>query len=245
MHATDRSGRTPRLVALLACLLIGIRFAASIVCSTCFHRLGAGERRGPSISIAGGIVIAVPPWAELRPACGFVWACSVNEDESAFVLPEIPRLPVVVSIFVPLVFLLISYRSLIPDYGQWPRSSPQRLLAQYLTPSQRNTSRHRLSPGPCLCRGAHILRYERARSARRLSPFPRRPGRGFESRSAGAMSACYCRMPAGVNREESLVMKSVESVQEVHRPCRSLGPVGRIAAACAMHDDIHGLYRAA
>lgn len=39
---------------------------------------------------------------------------------------------------------------------------------------------------------------------------------------------------AGVNREESLVMKSVESVQEVRRPCRSLWPVGRIAAACAI-----------
>ena len=29
-------------------------------------------------------------------------------------------------------------------------------------------------------------------------------------------------------------MKSVESVQEVRRPCRSLGPVGRMAAACAI-----------
>ena len=29
-------------------------------------------------------------------------------------------------------------------------------------------------------------------------------------------------------------MKSVESVQEVRRPCRSLWPVGRIAAACAI-----------
>ena len=49
-----------------------------------------------------------------RASLWIVWACSVNEDESAFVLPEIPRLPVLVSFFVPLLFLWVRYRSLIP-----------------------------------------------------------------------------------------------------------------------------------
>ena len=112
MHATDRSGRTPRLVALLACLLIGIRFAAGIVCSTCFTDWEQAKTRafylhsGWDRSQCHHGLVPASPW--------ILWACSVNEDESAFVLPAIPRLPVVVSVFVPLVFLLISYRSLIP-----------------------------------------------------------------------------------------------------------------------------------
>ena len=111
-QAADRSGRTPRRVALLACRVIVIRLAASIVCSTCFTDWEQAKTR--AFYLHSG-------WDRdrchhgLAPASlWIVWACSVNEDESAFVLPEIPRLPVVVSIFVPLVFLLISYRSLIP-----------------------------------------------------------------------------------------------------------------------------------
>ena len=120
MHASERSGRIHRLVALLACLLIGIRFAAGIVCSTCFTDWEQAKTR--AFYLHSG-------WDRdrchhgLAPASlWIVWACSVNEDESAFVLPEIPRLPVVVSFFVPLVLLLVSYRNftLIAANGRGP-----------------------------------------------------------------------------------------------------------------------------
>jgi len=112
MHATDRSGRTPRLVALLACLLIAIRVAAGIVCSTCFSDWEPAKTRafylhsGWDRDRCHHGLAPVSPW--------IIWACSVNEDDPAFVLPEIPHLPVLVSFFVPLVLVWLSYRSLAP-----------------------------------------------------------------------------------------------------------------------------------
>jgi hypothetical protein len=46
----------------------------------------------------------------------------VTQDETAFILPDIPRLPLVVSEFVPLVLLLLSYRTLfqIVAHGRGP-----------------------------------------------------------------------------------------------------------------------------
>lgn len=120
MDASRRSGQASHLVALLACLLIGIRFAAAIVCSTCFTDWEQAQTRAFYLHSGWdrdrchhGLAPA-SPW--------IIWACSVNGDESAFVLPEIPRLPVVVSFFVPLAFLLVSYRSvaLIAANGRGP-----------------------------------------------------------------------------------------------------------------------------
>ena len=50
------------------------------------------------------------------------WACQVNKDEPACVLPEIPRLPVLVSFFVPLILLMWSYpgRPLVAAHGRGP-----------------------------------------------------------------------------------------------------------------------------
>lgn len=120
MHAIDRSGRTSRLVALIACLLIGIRFAAGIVCSTCFTDWEQAKTRafylhsGWDRSQCHHGLVPASPW--------ILWACSVNEDESAFVLPEIPRVPVVVSVFVSVVLLFVSYRTLplIAAHGRGP-----------------------------------------------------------------------------------------------------------------------------
>ena len=120
MHDSRRSGQMSRLVAVLACLLIAIRFTAALVCSTCFtdweqtktraFYLHAGwdrDRCHHGLAPAG-------PW--------ITWACSVNQDDSAFLLPEVPQLPVVVSWFIPLVLLLISFRgiSLLTAHGRGP-----------------------------------------------------------------------------------------------------------------------------
>ncbi|MGB2724692.1 MAG: hypothetical protein WBC46_09010, partial [Nitrospira sp.] len=50
------------------------------------------------------------------------WACSVNQDESAFILPDVPLLPVVVSLFLPLLPLSLSFgsRSAIIPHGRGP-----------------------------------------------------------------------------------------------------------------------------
>lgn len=120
MHAGRRSGQVSRLFALIACLLIGIRFAAALVCSTCFTDWEQAKTRAFYLHAS---------WDRdrchhgLAPANSWiVWACSVNEDESAFVLPEVPRLPVIISFFVPLVLLLVSCRSvfLIAAHGRGP-----------------------------------------------------------------------------------------------------------------------------
>lgn len=120
MHSTRQSNRAPLLVCLIACLLAGIRAAAAIVCSTCFLDFEKPPARSFYLHSGGdqnrchhGLASA-NSW--------IVWACSVNEDEAAFVLPEIPRLPVIVSVFVPLVLLLVSYRTLFPiaAHGRGP-----------------------------------------------------------------------------------------------------------------------------
>lgn len=120
MHSTRRSNRAPLLVCLIACLLVGIRAAAAIICSTCFLDFEKSPNR--SFYLHSGEdhkgchhgLVAASGW--------IIWACSVNEDESAFVLPEIPRLPIIVSVFVPLVLLLVSYRTLflIAAHGRGP-----------------------------------------------------------------------------------------------------------------------------
>ena len=120
MHDNRRSGQA---VALLACLLIGIRVAAAMVCSTCFTDWEKAQSR--AFYLHAGVdrdrchhgLAQASPW--------IIWACSVNENESAFVLPDIPRLPVVVSVFVPLVLFLVSYRTipLITAHGRGPPAS--------------------------------------------------------------------------------------------------------------------------
>jgi hypothetical protein len=120
MHDNRRSGQASRLVALLACLLIAIRFAAALVCSTCFTDWEQAKTRAFYLHAGWdrdrchhGLAPA-SPW--------IVWACSVNQDDSAFLLPEVPQLPVVVSWFIPFVLLLVSFRgiSLLTAQGRGP-----------------------------------------------------------------------------------------------------------------------------
>jgi len=109
MFLSRHFGRRSRLGAL-ACLLVSIRLVAGVICSTCIlpeevqqdrvaHLHGVGDRE---------------PCSHGRAQAGPIaqWACTVTQDESAFILPDIPRLPVLVSFLVPLVLLWPSYRSL-------------------------------------------------------------------------------------------------------------------------------------
>lgn len=120
MHDQRRFGQASRLVVLLACLLAGIRLVAGVVCSTCFNEFDQPPVRTFHLHGGGDHHACHHGRAQLTPLVA--WACSVNEDDPAFVLPEIPRMPIAVSVFVPLALLLMSYRtrSLIAAQSRGP-----------------------------------------------------------------------------------------------------------------------------
>lgn len=83
----------------MACLLVGIHVVAEYVCMTCtyptdepsarsFH-LHSGEDRDPCHH------------GRPEPNPLTAWACAVTQDDDAVVLPDIPRLPVISSVFLP------------------------------------------------------------------------------------------------------------------------------------------------
>lgn len=93
------SGRGARLLGVMACLLIGIHLVAGYVCMSCtypteeprvrsFH-LHSGEDRNPCHH------------GRPEPNPLTAWACAVTQDDQAFVLPETPRLPILISVFLP------------------------------------------------------------------------------------------------------------------------------------------------
>lgn len=105
----------------MTCLLVGIRVVAVFLCSTCFHELEQPSERMFYLH-AGDHDACHHGRAQASPLVG--WACGVTQDESAFVLPDIPRLPVLISQFVPWIRLPITYRglSLIAAVGRGPPS---------------------------------------------------------------------------------------------------------------------------
>ena len=115
-----RTGRTPSLFFLLACLLVAIRLAAGFVCYTCFNDFETPTSRSFHLHAGGDLNPCHHGRVEVSPLTN--WACTVTQDESAFILPEIPRLPVMVSFFVPMFFLFVSYgdRLLIAAHGRSP-----------------------------------------------------------------------------------------------------------------------------
>lgn len=120
MHCRPPSGRTSRFLALMACLLVAIRLVAGVVCATCFNDIEQPPVRTFHLHGGGDHEACHHGRAEASPLVG--WACSVNQDDSAFLLPEIPQLPAIVSLSIPLVLLLISFRSvsLIAAQGRGP-----------------------------------------------------------------------------------------------------------------------------
>ncbi|SPP63724.1 hypothetical protein [Nitrospira lenta] len=120
MHVTRLSGRASQAVMLVACLLVCIRLIAGVICSTCILPLELVKSSVAHLHSGGDHEPCGHGRTEAVPLVQ--WACTVTQDETAFVLPEIPRLPVVVSVFVPLVLVLVSYqsRSLIATHGRGP-----------------------------------------------------------------------------------------------------------------------------
>ncbi|MBL8044794.1 MAG: hypothetical protein JNL86_17940 [Nitrospira sp.] len=111
MHGARQTTQGPLLAVSLVSVLIVIRLAAAIVCATCFTELETPATRNFHLHGGGDREPCHRGQVEARPLVN--WACSVNQDDNAFILPEIPRLPVVVVLFVPLVVWFASYRSLL------------------------------------------------------------------------------------------------------------------------------------
>lgn len=115
-----RSSLMPRAAVVVACLLVVIRVVAGFVCHTCFVDFEQPTSRSFHLHAGGDRDPCHHGQAEASPLT--TWACTVTQDETAFILPEVPRLPLVVSAFVLLVLLLMSYRTLfeIAAHGRGP-----------------------------------------------------------------------------------------------------------------------------
>jgi hypothetical protein len=115
-----RFSLAPRAALAVACLLIVIRLVAGFLCHTCFVDFEKPASRSFHLHAGGDQDPCHHGRVEGSPLTN--WACAVTQDETAFILPEIPRLPIVVSEFVPLVVLLLSYRTLfeIVAHGRGP-----------------------------------------------------------------------------------------------------------------------------
>ena len=115
-----RRGRARTSIIVLACLLIGIRLLAGAISEICFFDLEVPPVRTVHIHSAGDHDhchhgrYSVPPL--------LAWACSACKDAGEFTLPDSPHLPILVSFFVPLFLLVLSFgsRPLIAARGRGP-----------------------------------------------------------------------------------------------------------------------------
>lgn len=117
---TSRDGRTTPPAFLLACLLIGIRLLAGTVSETCFFDIEPPATGTFHIHSADDHAHCHHGRFNVTPLVA--WACSACKDVDGYTLPEIPRLPILVSFFVPLVLLVVSFgsQSLIVAHGRGP-----------------------------------------------------------------------------------------------------------------------------
>ncbi len=120
MSLRERARRAPSMLFVVACLLVAIRVVAGFVCHTCFVDFEKPASRSFHLHAGGDRDPCHHGQAEASPLT--TWACTVTQDETAFILPDVPRLPIVVSEFVPLLLLLLSYRTLfqIAAHGRGP-----------------------------------------------------------------------------------------------------------------------------
>ena len=115
-----RFSLAPRTALAVACLLIVIRLVAGFLCHTCFVDFEKPASRSFHLHAGGDHEPCHHGQAEASLL--ITWACTVTQDETAFILPEIPRLPLLVSLFVSLTVLAFSFggRPLVVAHGRGP-----------------------------------------------------------------------------------------------------------------------------
>ncbi|ULA69542.1 MAG: conserved exported protein of unknown function [Nitrospira sp.] len=109
----------------VACLLCCIRVLAVTICSACFAEFESSPTRGFYLHDGSDHDACHHGRAPVGPFA--TWACQVTQDAAEFVLPDIPRLPVIVSFFVPLSLLMGYWRDRLLLAGKG-RSPPLRPL---------------------------------------------------------------------------------------------------------------------
>ena len=104
----------------LACLLVVIHLVAGFVCHTCFFDIEQPKTRSFHLHSGDDLNPCHHGRNEIHPLNS--WACSVMQDDTAFILPEIPQLPIMISFFVVLFLLDVSYtgRTSITAHGRSP-----------------------------------------------------------------------------------------------------------------------------
>ncbi|MEQ1845386.1 MAG: hypothetical protein ABL983_07390 [Nitrospira sp.] len=80
-----------RVGIVIASLLIVIHIAAGFVCHTCFFDLEQPKTRSFHLHSGDDLNPCHHGRNETHPLIS--WACSVMQDDTAFILPDIPRLP--------------------------------------------------------------------------------------------------------------------------------------------------------
>lgn len=120
MHVPGYQGRRSRHAVLLALFLIGIRLVAGFLHVSCFNEIEPPPARSFHLHAGGDRIPCHHGKASTSPLSD--WACSVNQDESAFILPDVPLLPVVVALFLPFLLFGVSFgsRSAIVPHGRGP-----------------------------------------------------------------------------------------------------------------------------
>lgn len=127
MNDTPRSMHHPRRLKTmlwLACLLACIRLVAVGICSTCFLDFETPKTRAFYFHDGSDHDACHHGRAQGSPL--LAWACAVTQDDSDFVLPAVPRLPVVLSFFLSFFLMVVSRRdhSLIAANGRAPPAIP-------------------------------------------------------------------------------------------------------------------------
>lgn len=120
LSPAPRVGQTSLPIVLLVCLLVGIRLMAESISASCFFDLQTPTAR--TFHIHGVGVHAHCDHGRYKVSPLVDWACSVCKDADGYALPQIPRLPILVSFFVPLFFPVVSFgsRALIVPHGRGP-----------------------------------------------------------------------------------------------------------------------------
>lgn len=120
IHQPQPSGRTSSLLALMACTLVSIRLLADVICATCFNEIERPPVRSFHLHAGGDREGCHHGRAQPSPLVE--WACSVTQDDSAYVLPEVPRLLFLVSALALFTGVVLSWptTSLIAAVGRGP-----------------------------------------------------------------------------------------------------------------------------
>lgn len=123
MRMLHPARRSPGGVVALAFLLAALRLAADAISAICNSPLSEELARMDGtvhLHTEGDRDHCAHRAADPGPWVS--WACTAQADEAEYLLPDVPRLPVPFSTFVPLLFVAVFFKglTLFPARGRAP-----------------------------------------------------------------------------------------------------------------------------